>query len=96
MRPAETVPMEPLSDNEMAGPSTTRQLPDQGPEEEEGAPRFRIAPRVLAAVEIPAVVENIDRTVKAFGRVPTLAHVSSINETAQLDNGADVERPLTL
>ncbi|EXU97841.1 RNA polymerase III transcription factor (TF)IIIC subunit [Metarhizium robertsii] len=66
--------MEPLSDDEMAGPSTMRSLSNHQPEEE-GAPRFRIPPRDLAAVEIPAVVENIDRAVKAFGRVPSLEHL---------------------
>lgn len=40
------------------------------------APRYKIDPRVLGAVEIPAVVENVDRAVKAFGRVPNLQHVS--------------------
>lgn len=66
-----------LSDDDLAGPSTTGPLSGQRPEEE-GAPRYTIAPRALAAVEIPAVVENIDRTVKAFGRVPTLEHVSPV------------------
>lgn len=92
--------MEPASDTEMAGPSTMRPLPDHDPEEqEEGAPRFRIAPRVLAAVEIPAVVENIDRAVKAFGRVPTLAHVSCIARRPKRLNLAMIlilDRPLIL
>ncbi|KAG6041593.1 hypothetical protein E4U41_003330 [Claviceps citrina] len=39
------------------------------------APRYRIPPRHLSAVEIPAVVENVDRAVQALGRNPTLAHV---------------------
>ena len=43
---------------------------------EDAAPRYPIPSRYLAAVEIPAVVENIDRAVKAFGRAPSLAHVS--------------------
>lgn len=47
---------------------------DDGPED--AAPRYPIPSRYLAAVEIPAVVENIDRAVKAFGRAPSLAHVS--------------------
>lgn len=69
--------MEPLSDDEMAGPSTIVSQSNHQPEEE-GASRFRIPPRDLAAVEIPAIVENIDRAVKAFGRVPSLEHVSFI------------------
>lgn len=77
--------MEPLSDDEMAGPSTMRSLSNHQPEEE-GAPRFRIPPRDLAAVEIPAVVENIDRAVKAFGRVPSLEHVSFILFCFRLQN----------
>ncbi|OAA41656.1 Transcription factor IIIC, subunit 5 [Metarhizium rileyi] len=63
-----------LPDDEAAGPSAMGQLSDQAPGEK-GAPRFRIPPRDLAAVEMPAVVENIDRAVKAFGRVPTLEHL---------------------
>lgn len=43
---------------------------------ENGAPRYAIPQRELTAVEIPAVVENIDRAVRAFGRVPSLRHVS--------------------
>lgn len=39
------------------------------------APRYAIPLRDLAAVEVPAVVENIDRTVMAFGRLPSLSHV---------------------
>ncbi|KAJ3503891.1 hypothetical protein NM208_g16420 [Fusarium decemcellulare] len=39
------------------------------------APKYPIPSRVLGAVEIPAVVENVDRAVKAFGRVPNLQHV---------------------
>ncbi|KAF5024025.1 hypothetical protein F66182_3912 [Fusarium sp. NRRL 66182] len=41
----------------------------------ESAPRYTVPSRVLGAVEVPAVVENVDRTVKAFGRVPNLQHV---------------------
>ncbi|UKZ70601.1 uncharacterized protein TrAtP1_011576 [Trichoderma atroviride] len=44
-------------------------------ETENGAPRYAIPRRDLTAVEIPAVVENIDRAVRAFGRVPSLRHV---------------------
>lgn len=46
-------------------------------ETENGAPRYAIPRRDLTAVEIPAVVENIDRAVRAFGRVPSLRHVSA-------------------
>lgn len=49
---------------------------DIGGETENGAPRYAIPRRDLTAVEIPAVVENIDRAVRAFGRVPSLRHVS--------------------
>ncbi|KAM0561620.1 hypothetical protein ACHAPJ_002788 [Fusarium lateritium] len=42
----------------------------------ESAPRYTVPSRVLGAVEIPAVVENVDRAVKAFGRVPNLQHAS--------------------
>ncbi|KAJ3458108.1 hypothetical protein MRS44_012217 [Fusarium solani] len=41
----------------------------------ESAPKYTVSARVLGAVEIPAVVENVDRAVKAFGRVPNLQHV---------------------
>ncbi|KAJ4307999.1 tau 95 subunit of transcription factor TFIIIC [Fusarium piperis] len=39
------------------------------------APKYTVPARVIGAVEIPAVVENVDRAVKAFGRVPNLQHV---------------------
>ncbi|KAM5381093.1 hypothetical protein ACJZ2D_003009 [Fusarium nematophilum] len=41
----------------------------------DAAPKYTVPARVLGAVEIPAVVENVDRAVKAFGRVPNLQHV---------------------
>ncbi|KLO96500.1 hypothetical protein CEK26_006918 [Fusarium fujikuroi] len=41
----------------------------------DSAPGYTVPSRAIGAVEIPAVVENIDRTVKAFGRVPNLQHV---------------------
>lgn len=44
----------------------------------DGAPRYPVPSRRLAAVEIPAVVKDIDRAVKAFGRVSSLSHVSSL------------------
>jgi hypothetical protein len=33
------------------------------------APTFTIPPRVIGAVEMPAIVKNIDRAEKALGRV---------------------------
>ncbi|KJZ80427.1 hypothetical protein HIM_00277 [Hirsutella minnesotensis 3608] len=48
---------------------------DELEDNDDVAPRYNIAPRRLAAVEIPAVVNNIDRAVKAFGRVASLSHV---------------------
>jgi general transcription factor 3C polypeptide 5 (transcription factor C subunit 1) len=57
-----------------AGDSLSSQ--DIARDTENGAPRYAIPRRDLTAVEIPAVVENIDRAVKAFGRVPSLRHVS--------------------
>ncbi|KAL6876041.1 RNA polymerase III transcription factor IIIC subunit domain-containing protein [Trichoderma longibrachiatum] len=48
---------------------------DTGRENDGGAPRYVIPPRELTAVEIPAVVEDIDRAVRAFGRAPSLRHV---------------------
>ncbi|KAL7811733.1 RNA polymerase III transcription factor IIIC subunit domain-containing protein [Trichoderma aethiopicum] len=48
---------------------------DTGHEDDGGAPRYVIPPRELTAVEIPAVVEDIDRAVRAFGRAPSLRHV---------------------
>lgn len=52
-----------LGDSPVAGPAPTS--PD-------AAPSYAIPARGLAAVEVPAVVNNIDRAVKAFGRVPSL------------------------
>ena len=40
------------------------------------APKYTVPSRELTAVEIPAIVENPDRAVRAFGRVASLAHVS--------------------
>lgn len=42
-----------------------------------GAPRYPIPRTKLSAVEVPAVIQNLDRAIKAFGRVPTLNHVSN-------------------
>jgi general transcription factor 3C polypeptide 5 (transcription factor C subunit 1) len=41
----------------------------------DSAPRYPIPTDRLAAVEIPAIVENVDRAIKAFGRAPSLDHV---------------------
>lgn len=46
-------------------------------EEAQGAPRYPIPSRELGAVEVPALIQNVDRAVKAFGRVPDLSHVSA-------------------
>lgn len=43
----------------------------------QNAPTYSIPNRDIAAVEIPAVVKNIDRTVAAFGRVSSFDHVRS-------------------
>lgn len=40
------------------------------------APRYSIPQRRLTAVEVPAVVQNVDRAIKAFGRNSALSHVS--------------------
>ena len=47
----------------------------------DGAPKYTIPPRELGAVEIPAVVENVDRAVKAFGRAPSFPQVSRKSTT---------------
>lgn len=47
--------------------------PAQNPSE--SAPAYPVPHRSLAAVEVPAVVKNVDRTIKAFGRGPSLKHV---------------------
>ncbi|POR31041.1 Transcription factor tau subunit sfc1 [Tolypocladium paradoxum] len=60
------------SSDEAAGQPAPEIADDDSPED--GAPRYPIPLRYLAAVEIPAVVENIDRAVKAFGRTPSLTH----------------------
>lgn len=73
--------MESDSDVDVAAPSPSAAGTSQALEspqrdgQEDGAPRYRVAPRNLSAVEIPAIVEDVDRAIKAFGRVPTLAHV---------------------
>lgn len=53
---------------------------DEGPdyEDAEGAPRYPIPSKRFGAVEVPALVQNVDRAVQAFGRVPDLNHVSSV------------------
>jgi general transcription factor 3C polypeptide 5 (transcription factor C subunit 1) len=60
------------SSNSERGPS---ELADE-PGTRQGAPRYAIPARKLAAVEIPAVVQDVDRAVRAFGRVANLNHVS--------------------
>ncbi|KAM3464395.1 hypothetical protein NHJ6243_002451 [Beauveria neobassiana] len=56
-------------DSTVPGPSSTRDAPSQN------APIYIIPNRKIAAVEIPAVVQNIDRAISAFGRVPSFEHV---------------------
>ena len=46
-----------------------------GSQTDSGAPRYSIPHRKIGAVEIPAVVKNVDRAVKAFGRSGSLTHV---------------------
>jgi hypothetical protein len=41
----------------------------------QSAPRYPVPARRLAAVEVPAVVQNVDRAIRAFGRTPVLSHV---------------------
>ncbi len=41
----------------------------------QNAPIYTIPNTEVAAVEIPAVVKNIDRAIKAFGRVASFEHV---------------------
>lgn len=48
------------------------------------APRYDIPTRTLGAVEIPAVVENVDRAVMAFGRVASFQHVSTNTKTVEV------------
>ncbi|KAM3470148.1 hypothetical protein MY5147_006585 [Beauveria neobassiana] len=56
-------------DSTVPGPSSTRDASSQN------APIYIIPNRKIAAVEIPAVVQNIDRAISAFGRVPSFEHV---------------------
>ena len=60
-----------ISDNEPFDDGT----PDY--DDAEGAPRYPIPSRQFSAVEMPALVQNVDRAVQAFGRVPDLNHVSA-------------------
>lgn len=41
----------------------------------QNAPTYTIPNTEIAAVEIPAVVQDIDRAIKAFGRLPSFEHV---------------------
>ncbi|OAA38444.1 Transcription factor IIIC, subunit 5 [Beauveria brongniartii RCEF 3172] len=58
-----------LPGSTVPGPSSTRDASSQN------APIYLIPNRKIAAVEIPAVVQNIDRAISAFGRVPSFEHV---------------------
>ncbi|PHH88603.1 hypothetical protein CDD83_7330 [Cordyceps sp. RAO-2017] len=76
------------ADDEMRGQSLDE--PALPPEQEttdddeasDSAPRYEVPSRRLAAVELPAVVKNIDRAVKAFGRVPSLSHAMDPTRTS--------------
>lgn len=71
--------MPPSSDDETGSAGTgpaPALTPTRSTSQDDGAPRYPVASRDLSAVEIPAVVQNVDRAVKAFGRVPSLTHVS--------------------
>lgn len=72
--------MDPSSDEDLyrdssPGDHESEEEPIAGPVPPDAAPRYSVPNRVLGAVEIPAVVQNVDRAVKAFGRVPSLQHV---------------------
>jgi general transcription factor 3C polypeptide 5 (transcription factor C subunit 1) len=51
------------------------QEPIAGPAPPDMAPKYTVPNRILGAVEIPAVVNDVDRAVQAFGRVSSLQHV---------------------
>jgi hypothetical protein len=71
--------MPPSSDDETGSAGTgpaPALTPTGSTSRDDGAPRYPVASRDLSAVEIPAVVQNVDRAIKAFGRVPSLSHVS--------------------
>jgi general transcription factor 3C polypeptide 5 (transcription factor C subunit 1) len=66
------------SSNEASFPASPDGLIDPALREQlaaNSAPRYSIPTDSLAAVEIPAIVENVDRAIKAFGRAPSLDHV---------------------
>ena len=63
--------------DEQGEPSGDASAVGHTPPADRGAPRYLIARREFGAVEIPAVVQNVDRAVQAFGRVPSLEHVSA-------------------
>lgn len=46
--------------------------------ENANAPRYEVPSRDLGAVEFPAIIHDVDRALRAFGRVPSLSHVSVI------------------
>ncbi|KAI5461616.1 RNA polymerase III transcription factor IIIC subunit-domain-containing protein [Mariannaea sp. PMI_226] len=56
--------------------------PESGPIDPGFAPRYIVPNRSLGAVEIPAVVNNVDRAVKAFGRGPSLQHIMDPNRNS--------------
>ncbi|KFA79864.1 hypothetical protein S40288_03775 [Stachybotrys chartarum IBT 40288] len=65
-------------DSPASSPDAIDRDPSEGissePGEQNAAPKYAIPLRDLAAVEIPAIVESVDRAVKAFGRNTSLRH----------------------
>lgn len=55
-----------------ARPSSRRDTATQN------APTYTVPNTNIAAVEIPAVVQNIERAISAFGRVSSFDHVSYV------------------
>jgi hypothetical protein len=73
-------------DSPASSPDAIDRDPSEGissePGEQNAAPKYAIPLRDLAAVEIPAIVESVDRAVKAFGRNTSLRH-ACIDRTLQ-------------
>lgn len=68
-----------MSDDELYPTNARELLQDlQNAPATRGAPIYTIPSRDLSAVEVPAVVNDVDRAMRAFGRAPSLENVRHV------------------
>jgi hypothetical protein len=66
-----------VTDEVLDMPHSQANVDDEGSARSSGAPVFTIPPRLLAAVEHPMIIKDLDKGLKTLGRAHSLRPVSS-------------------